>query len=157
MAAWTLKATAIKYPEPVDAYEGPMANDGIDSGIRIGIIAREDSAQAWVDARQRFPEDRRGQLTHQLAMKVSDSVWHQQLSHLAEEAQAGKNPYWLVPFENYKTFCPYLVGSYQRVSQEVARYMHVGFRTFILDIPPTREELSHINQVFDEALKQVSL
>ena len=69
-------------------------------------------------------------------MKVSDSQWHKQLSELAAtEPVDGENPYWLGPFENYNTFCPYLVGSYDAVSAEVARYIGLGFKTFILDIP----------------------
>jgi alkanesulfonate monooxygenase len=56
--------------------------------------------------------------------------------------------YWMWPFENYKTFCPYLVGDYAEVAEQIALYMHVGYRTFILDIPPSREELAHIGAVF---------
>ena len=36
------------------------------------------------------------------------------------------DPYWLGPFQNYQTFCPYLVGSYDRVGAEVARYVDRG-------------------------------
>jgi alkanesulfonate monooxygenase len=125
---------------------------GLDYGIRIGIITRETNDEAWRVARARFPEDRKGQLTQQLAMKTSDSVWHKQLSCVNEETDS--NPYWLVPFHNYKTFCPYLVGSYQRIAGEVARYVEAGYKTFILDIPPTQEELSHIGLVFKQSLRQ---
>jgi len=45
-----------------------------------------DGAEAWRVAHKRFPEDRKGQLTHQLAMTVSDSSWHHQLSETAKEA-----------------------------------------------------------------------
>jgi alkanesulfonate monooxygenase len=102
-------------------------------------------------ARERFPEDRKGQLTQQLAMKTSDSVWHKQLSGLDE--QAASSPYWLVPFHNYKTFCPYLVGSYDRIAKEVVRYVEAGYKTFILDIPPTQEELTHIGLAFKQSLR----
>jgi alkanesulfonate monooxygenase len=144
-----LQATAIKYPgKPGD--EMADAADGIDVGVRVGIIAREDGAAAWQIAEQRFPPDRKGQLTHQLAMKVSDSQWHKQISELANNGGNGdRSPYWTVPFENYRTFCPYLVGSYEDVGREVARYMSAGFRTFILDIPPDEEELYHSRVVFD--------
>ncbi|HEU0175868.1 MAG TPA: hypothetical protein VFV58_16510, partial [Blastocatellia bacterium] len=64
------------------------------------------------------------------------------------------NPYWLIPFQNYKTNCPYLVGSYERVAQELARYVTVGYRTLILDIPPNQEELAHINVVLTLATKE---
>lgn len=152
-AARALGATAVKYPQPVQEYEGKTADDSGDSGIRVGIIARSDSEEAWAVAHQRFPEDRKGQLTQQLAMKVSDSVWHKQLSALGEAGPDRQNPYWMVPFQTYKTFCPYLVGSYTRVGLELARYIGVGYKTFILDIPPSEEELRHINRVFAEAIK----
>jgi len=72
---------------------------------------------------------------------------------MAKETKSDHNPYWLVPFENYKTFCPYLVGSYDRVAEEISRYVAVGFRTFILDIPPDQEELRHAGIVFQQACK----
>jgi alkanesulfonate monooxygenase len=150
-AARAIGATAIKYPRPA-AEEIGVPQDGIEYGIRVGIIARETESEAWRVARARFPVDRKGQLTQQLAMKVSDSVWHQQLSSLDDESES--SPYWLVPFHNYKTFCPYLVGSYERVAQEIARYVGAGYKTFILDIPPTREELSHIGLVFRQSVRQ---
>ena len=108
-------------------------------------------------ARARFPEDRKGQLTHQLAMKVSDSEWHKHLSQIGETAgPEAESPYWMVPFENYKTFCPYLVGSYERVADEVARYVGVGYRTIILDVPASPAELEHIGVVCERAAARVT-
>ncbi len=141
-AAQALGATAIKYPKPAHE-EKPSPGEAGALGIRVGIIARPDDETAWAVAYARFPDDRKGQLTHQLAMKVSDSQWHQQLSGMRNDTE--KSPYWLVPFENYKTFCPYLVGSYERVGEELARYVELGHRTFILDVPPDGEELHHTN------------
>lgn len=151
-SARAIGATAIRYPKPARDYESEPISDGIPSGIRVGIVARESDDDAWEIAQQRFPEDRKGQFTHQLAMKVSDSSWHKQLSEMAEETQRQRSPYWLVPFENYKTMCPYLVGSYSQVGNELARYIAVGYHTFILDIPPNEEELQHVNRTFHEAL-----
>jgi alkanesulfonate monooxygenase len=61
-------------------------------------------------ALHRFPPDRHGQLTRQLSDKVSDSVWHKRLTRLARERRIERSPYWLGPFENYRTMCTYLVG-----------------------------------------------
>ena len=149
-AAVALGAVAIKYPQPATS-EPDNAGSGSQSGIRVGIVARESEEQAWSVADARFPADRKGQLTHQLAMKTSDSAWHKQLSNMAIATRTDDTPYWLWPFENYKTFCPYLVGSYERVAAELAKYIEHGFLTFILDIPPAREELQHINLVFSQA------
>lgn len=147
-AAQTLGATAVKYPKAADEEAVPPL--GIPFGIRVGIIASGDEAEAWAEAHARFPEDRRGQLTRQLATKTSDSSWHKQLADLG--AQTAGSPYWLVPFENYKTMCPYLVGSYDRVAAEIGRYMSLGYRTFILDIPAAEQDLIHIRRVFAHAL-----
>jgi alkanesulfonate monooxygenase len=144
-AARALGATAIKYPKP-SRDETPAA-DLAAVGIRVGIIARERERDAWTIARTRFPDDRKGQITHQLAMKVSDSAWHRQLSDMNAE----EGPYWLVPFTNYQTMCPYLVGSYEQVATELGRYIAVGYRTFILDVPFDREELEHIGATFARA------
>jgi len=147
-AARGLGATAIQYPKPPGEY-GPCEETG-DSGIRVGIIARELAEEAWAEAHRRFPPDRRGEIAHQAAMKTSDSAWHRQLSEMAG-IPSEANPYWLLPFQNYKTFCPYLVGSYGRVAEEMARYIGAGFRSFILDIPPAEEELGHVGAVFARA------
>ncbi|MBI3525701.1 MAG: LLM class flavin-dependent oxidoreductase [Betaproteobacteria bacterium] len=148
-SAQKLGATAVQYPKPSTEYATDVSGNSTSIGIRIGIVARSSDAQAWSVARTRFPEDRKGQLTHQLAIKASDSSWHRQLSELGETGATPENPYWLVPFENYKTFCPYLVGSYDRVADEVARYIGAGYRTFILDVPASPEEMRHIGTVFE--------
>src|SRR2546427_16530 len=153
-AAQAIGAVAVKYPKAPEEEVAP--NEGVGAGVRVGIVAREDGDEAWRIARERFPEDRRGQLTHQLAMKVSDSVWHGQLSDLADATASGDSPYWLVPFQNYKTMCPYLVGSYERVGGELSRYIAVGYRSFILDIPPTEEDLHHTNRAFHRAMTLVT-
>jgi alkanesulfonate monooxygenase len=150
-AARTIGATAIKYPKPAREEAAPP-NVGA-FGIRVGIIARGREGEAWDVAHARFPEDRKGQLTRQLAAKVSDSVWHRELSERDPAAPDG--PYWLLPFHNYKTMCPYLVGSYDQVAAELARYLGAGHRTVILDIPPDADELRHTTEAFMAAAQGV--
>lgn len=150
-AAHELNAVPIKYPQraPDEPAQEPV--NGVSPGIRVGIIARETSEEAWQIAHRRFPADRKGQLAHQLAMKVSDSQWHRQLSEMADEDAERDDPYWLGPFQNYKTFCPYLVGSYDVVGEQLGRYIDLGYRTFVLDIPPSEEELEQTWIAFDFA------
>jgi alkanesulfonate monooxygenase len=153
--ARAIGATAVKYPKPAGEEEPPQpSEEGVPLGARFGIVARPRSGDAWRVARERFPEDRKGRVTHRLAMKVSDSQWHSQLSDVSGTLAADdeENPYWLVPFEQYQTFCPYLVGSYERVGAEVARYLRLGFTTFVLDIPPSEDELQHTAVAFEQAV-----
>lgn len=154
--AKTLDAVAVRYPEPVSFYEERPLEKGIDYGIRMGIIARDDAEEAWKIAEARFQEDRRGQVVHQMAMKASDSKWHKDLTAIKQEELTEAFPYWLTPFHNYKTFCPYLVGDFDRISSIVARYIQVGFRTFITDIPLTLEELECQQKVLQMAIDKAA-
>ena len=156
-AARALGATAVKYPQPAQA-EVPVPDPGgtVAAGIRVGVIARPTDAEAWEVAHDRFPPDRRGQLTHALAMSVSDSEWHRQLSARQDTAEGPADTYWLWPFQNYQTFCPYLVGSYERVADELRLYLERGFRTFILDIPRAADDLHHARLAFEQASSTVA-
>ncbi|MDN5852086.1 MAG: LLM class flavin-dependent oxidoreductase [Actinomycetia bacterium] len=160
-AARRIGALAVRYPQRPGKDEDTSPEfGGGPIGVRIGIIARDDSAEAWRIAHQRFPDDRTGQITHRLAMSVSDSHWHRQLS--AERATNDDNrvaepdPYWLGPFQHYQTFCPYLVGSYERIGWMIAEYIRRGASTFILDIPPSEEEFAHVGTVFARAQELVT-
>ena len=153
-AAREIGATAVRYPKPPGEEDEFAGDPNLDVGVRVGIVAREDGEEAWRVALERFPEDRKGQITHKLAMNVSDSQWHKQLSELSAE-RVDDSPYWLGPFQNYKTFCPYLVGTYDRVGEELAGYIRMGYSTFILDIPASQEELEHTAVAFERATSQV--
>ena len=153
-AARALRATAIKYPQP-PGQEAPDPDAEVPGGIRVGVIARETDEHAWRDAHERFPGDRLGQLTHAVAMGVSDSEWHRQLSERRDGPEPTVDAYWLWPFQNYKTFCPYLVGSYERIADQLRLYLERGFRTFILDIPQTPDDLHHTNVAFEHARSAV--
>lgn len=152
-AAAEIGAIAVEYPQPADAIH---AADDLpqDRGIRVGIIARATAAAAWDVAHARFPDDRRGRLSHALAMKTSDSSWHRTLSGLARQPRHDGNPYWLWPFEQHRTFCPYLVGDYATVAQEIRRYLRLGYTSFILDIPLDSEDLETAGAVFEMAAAQ---
>jgi alkanesulfonate monooxygenase len=152
-AAEAISATRVKYPQPPGEEALQRVNGAGPAGIRVGIITRPEADEAWDVAHRRFPEDRKGQITHKLAMQVSDSKWHDQLSRLGRDPASERNHYWLVPFENYKTFCPYLVGSYDLVGAELANYMALGFSTFILDVPASPNDLEHTAAAFDHATR----
>jgi alkanesulfonate monooxygenase len=161
VAARETGAIAIQYPEPPGKGELAPSREAGLYGIRIGIVTRPSAEDAWQVALARFPGDRKGQLTRQMAQKVSDSVWHQRLSEIGKASADDGLPrasdvYWLQPFENYQTNCPYLVGSYADVAAELARYMELGNRTFILDIPVAEDEFEHTGKVFQIASQRAA-
>ncbi|MER5266920.1 LLM class flavin-dependent oxidoreductase [Actinosynnema sp. NPDC002837] len=144
-AARAASATAVSYPE--EPGKQVAADPSIPQGLRIGVITRPTSAEAWDVALARFPEDRAGQVSHRLAMSRSDSQWHRQLAEAADH----HDTYWMRPFKNYRTFCPYLVGDYAAVGHEIGRYLDLGYTTLILDTPAEEQDLEHIAAALDIA------
>jgi alkanesulfonate monooxygenase len=142
-ASATIGATRLTYPAPPHEYAAAG-----ETGIRIGIIARESRAEAWQVAHQRFPDDPQGRKSHRIATKLSPSTWHKELSRRTEMEDS---PYWLLPFKTYKTFCPYLVGSYDEVGELLAFYHAEGVRTLILDTPSEEDDLYHAGLAFRAA------
>ncbi|WP_433040535.1 LLM class flavin-dependent oxidoreductase [Dactylosporangium sp. CS-033363] len=123
------------YPRPAFDY-APSELAG--AGIRLGLIARPTSAEAWQAAHDRFPGDPMGERRHRIVTRLTDSHWHAQLSAVAD---AGV--YWLHPFKTYRTFCPYLVGDYDEVAAYLAAYQTCGVESLILDIPAAEDDLHH--------------
>jgi alkanesulfonate monooxygenase len=136
-----LGATRLAYPREIRKYVGclPLAN----SGIRLGIIARETSAEAWRTARERFPSSPVGEEFHDLAAKHVESHWHVKLSQDAQVSHAPEGAYWLYPFRAYHTFCPYFVGDFAEVSSLLSRYLTLGVSTVILDFLSDFADLQH--------------
>ncbi len=127
-----------------------------NSGIRIGIVTAEKTETSWETAHKKFPGDRKGQIMHAMTMKVSDSQWHKQLSEIERDLSGKPSIYWLWPFKNYNTFCPYLVGSYEEVSNELMKYTRAGFTNYILDIPAEERDLQCVGIVFRMAAEKAS-
>jgi alkanesulfonate monooxygenase len=151
-AAEQIGALGVRYPKPVVEEREEVADRPANGvGVRVGVIARDTADEAWRVAHERFPEDRKGELKHQLAMKVSDSHGHKDLSDREQGGDAEASPYWLGPFQQGQTFCPYLVGDHETVGAELGRYIEAGFDTFILDIPPSREEIEPTGTAFERA------
>jgi alkanesulfonate monooxygenase len=151
-AARAIGALAVQYPDPRLERTPLPEPAGVELGVRVGIIARETEDEAWAVAHSRFPPDRRGQLVHRLAMAASDSEWHKQLS-VASAEERPDSPFWMVPFENYKTFCPYLVGTYERIASVIAFYLRAGYRAFILDVPFEERDPADARITFDLATR----
>jgi len=148
-AARAVGATAVSYPASPN--QQASASDGIPHGLRIGIISRDTAQEAWKTAHARFPEDRAGQISHRLAMGSSDSQWHEHLSGATDRSGA----YWMRPFKNYKTFCPYLVGDHATVGNEIKKYLTLGYKTLILDAPVEEKDLAHTNAALAVALNSL--
>lgn len=148
-----LGACAIQYPKPSFCYDASFVDPSADFGIRVGIIARRTSSDAWQYARRRFPEDKDRAALRAHLTSASDSVWVKGLSQpiILDEG----HPYWLAPYKNYYSSCPFLVGSFECVAQEIARYIEIGFTTFLLEKPENRHDSATVTEVFKMAQRLV--
>jgi alkanesulfonate monooxygenase len=135
--------------------------DSLKPGVRglamhFGVVARETDDAAWAAARSRFPDHAGGQATLEATMGYTDSQWKRQLhSRSSEEAEAS-GPYWLGPFRNFYSDCPFLVGSHDRLSEVIVAFRQCGVSHFVLDLPPDEEEFDHAAQAFDLASQKMA-
>lgn len=136
---------------PEDFASPEVAKNKFGTGIGIGIIAREDSAEAWQTAHKRFPADPDGAERMKLLLSASVSSWQSQLASVPIPDQAQGQVYWLVPFRYHYTFCPYLVGTYDEVAQALSTYLNGGVRTFVLDLPQEPDDLHHARIAIERA------
>jgi alkanesulfonate monooxygenase len=137
---------------PEDFASPDVRKNKFGSGISIGIIARDDSSEAWRIARKRFPADPEGAERMKLLLSASVSSWQPQLASVPIADEAEGEAYWLVPFRYHHTFCPYLVGSHDEVAQAVTTYLNGGIRTFVLDIPHEPDDLFHARSAIERAV-----
>ncbi|MEU0821376.1 LLM class flavin-dependent oxidoreductase [Streptomyces mirabilis] len=144
-ATGRMGATRLAYPRWIEEYgEDHAALSG--TGIRMGIIARDTTEAAWRLAHDRFPPDPRGERVHDISARMVESQWHRGLSADARRSSSPREAYWLYPFRTYKTFCPYLVGSYEEVAGLLRRYLDLGVTTLVLDEPAAEDDLHHASR-----------
>jgi alkanesulfonate monooxygenase len=123
--SWSMavKAAPMPRPEPTSV---ASAIGAATAGLGIGVIAREETEEAWRLAHERFPDDQK-------------------------DPAAGNLFCWRHPFVRYQTAFPYLVGSYSGVGAELERLHLAGFGAVLVDLPPSREEFDHVGAALEES------
>jgi alkanesulfonate monooxygenase len=155
VASRALQARSVTHALPPEEDHLPPLERGLASALRLGIIARRDEKEAWQTAYTRFSSDRKRTPTRHSAHKVPMPYRSEDVPRLAEERAGTGTPYWTLPFENYQTLCPYLVGSHVDVSAALSRYVERGFGTFILDEPENEADLENARVVFENARRNI--
>jgi len=153
VASQTLGARSVTYPLPPDEEQMPALDPGLAAVLRLGIIARADTEQAWRAAYERFPLDRKNGSARHSTRRPAGSP--EDLARLVEERVGAGTPYWTQPLESYQAMCPYLVGSHEEISAVVSRYVQRGFGTFIMDEPDSETDLENARIVFDDARRNI--
>lgn len=150
-AAKKLQARSIQYLRPSHEYENDDMATDLPLGTRVGIIARSSAEEAWDVARKRFPKNELGTAFRQLAVQISDSVWVKELGR--EISLPSGHPYWLGPYSFGYQSCPFLVGDENTVAAELANYIRLGMKTFLVAEAQDEEDASYITKAFSLALK----
>ncbi|MEO3825534.1 LLM class flavin-dependent oxidoreductase [Actinomadura sp. B10D3] len=140
--AAALDATRLTYPHPPSEHDGGSVPSG-NTGIRIGIIARETSAEAWRIALRRYPENPAGRTMREFTAGNFDADWHSGLWKASGRPTDATGAYWLRPFRLVHEFCPYLVGNYEEVAEILLQYLRLGVTTVILHCPEVEEDVFH--------------
>lgn len=149
-AARKLRITRLQYPRDLKEYP-PGATDLTGTGIRVGIIARDTTEQAWRVAKKRFPPNRNGERRTDITAPVIDSTWWHRLLEDSLEPHAPDSPYWIYPLRGHGEYCPYLVGDHQTVAEYLARYLDLGITTLILQRPQAEEDVPEAMIALEQA------
>ncbi|MEU4244961.1 LLM class flavin-dependent oxidoreductase [Actinoplanes sp. NPDC026619] len=151
--ARALGATTLVNPEPPKHYAGGGKRLH-RTGIRIGIIARDDHDAAWEVARRRYPRDAaREQRLHRSrkAAYASSTVHNYTESRRTPTDDTAEAIYWLHPLRVSFEYCAYLVGSYDEVAEALRTYRESGMCTLILSPPQEEDDLHHANEAIRRA------
>ncbi len=118
-------------------------------GFHLGILTRPTREEALGALAAFSPVNRSRQMLQQLATKNANVAWKSQLLEQARHL-GDTDVYNLVPFKNFDTDVPYLVGSYEEVAACLARYLHWGINLLVVEIPITgHDEFAHISRACD--------
>jgi alkanesulfonate monooxygenase len=143
----------ITHPEPPEQFQQSFAtqlnNPDLRAGIKIGIIARETTEEAWAAAQEKYPQNSRGAIITKLKKK-SESNWLRQLATLGSEAEVIDDVYWMGGFNSGKANNPILVGNYEEVSEYMMRYLDLGVSDIIVAGLETESDFRHSDQVFQK-------
>jgi alkanesulfonate monooxygenase len=140
---------AVTHPEPLESFAADFLaerRDGPEVAIRIGLLARPTSEQAWELARERYAGDRQSRLKMQLRKK-SDSEWSRRLATLAAGGDTYDDVYFTGAYRSDKGSAPIFVGSYPEVAGYLGRYLDLGIRKVLLGSVYDEDDFRHVDAV----------
>jgi len=131
----------------LDLYDSIRKGDG----VHFGMIVRDKIEHAWDVANNYFKEESTGQAVLQFSMANTDSQWKQDLYESVKSNSISEDGYWLSPFENYQSDCPYMVRSSDDMTDLIVRLVESGTSAFIIEIPVDETEFIEIKKAFKNA------
>jgi len=145
----------ITHPEPLEyfqSFSNKCKSYGIrDIGIRIQIIARATSVEAWDYANSQYKYNE-FDIASVRIKKNSDSEWLRRISSISMKYLSTDTVYWMGAFVKGRSNCPSLVGSYEEVANYLKGYIDRGVRSIIIHDLFTEEQFYHMSKVREQLL-----
>lgn len=139
------KAKKLQMAKPIVKYKDVEPGS---SGLNFGIVARSTYKEAMEVLTEKFkPKYEEAEEMLQFSMLNTDAVWKQELLDQEHDAV-----FRLEPFKHFNADCPYLVGSYEQVTDYLLQYISYGIDTFIIDVE--RGEMDHIAEVMQSIIEE---
>lgn len=131
-------SSKLQMAKPLSKFSAGLSNT---DGIYMGIIARSTHEEAMEILKEKFnPVYEEYEDILELSMLNTDAIWKKNLLEEDDDSV-----FRLEPFKHFNADCPYLVGSYEEVSNYIQKYIELGFHTFIIDTDV--EEITSISKV----------
>lgn len=109
---------ALTRPQPIEVFKKEYSTKFNDSdtnlGIRIGIIARALSKEAWSVARNLFGVTKEGKERSKSEIKNGKTISNLIMAKTANDKELYDDIYWMGAYLSGNNNNPYLVGSYER-------------------------------------------
>jgi alkanesulfonate monooxygenase len=96
-AARQIGACVMGNLKPSWEYDGNSCDADLEHGVRLGVIVRETSQEAWAVAQRRFPFSPTGAAIREFATQMSDSRWNRELGKDSNVPLG--HPYCIQPFK----------------------------------------------------------
>lgn len=150
--AHSVADTTVLRPEPINLFKenycSQINTSRLNIALRISIIARPTTEEAWEIARKTFPKNRAGAILTNLRKKV---VSHNTrlMAHLSSYEEIYDEVYWMGAYYNGVSDDPYLVGSYIDVANYLKRYTDSGVNTILFGDLFSEEQFIHASRVID--------
>ncbi len=142
--------------KPVSNVAAEVAATGCArAGMIVGVVARADEDEAWDIARADGGAGRREQLAARFQLQDNVSTQHARNAAQRAAGEIQDERLWYGS-ARHGTDCPKLVGSYEQVAGELARYVENGVTDVIVDLPSDPSEYEHIGRVLEAARRPAS-
>lgn len=107
---------------------------GPRAGLGFGLFARATTEEASARFDETFKEDRKGEWLFAMASANAETPWSEWLKENAERKDT--LDFHLGPLKSYRSFAPYIVGSYDDLAARIGDYRARGYDFFLVDYPP---------------------